>query len=134
MFWLSHHWPDEAHRCYRFGSVLVCARCLGTYPVLLAGLLAQFVAHAPLSHPLDVPVGLALVSPATLDWAYGRFKPNGGSNGWRSFTGLLLGLGLARSVFIHLQRPLPLVLVAQATLVTMVGLPVILAAYLRRKR
>jgi uncharacterized membrane protein len=134
VFWLSHHHPDEFGRCYRFGSVQVCARCLGTYPVLALTLLLQLVLHAPLSHPLDVPVGVALVLPATLDWAVGRLNPALGSNPWRSTTGLLLGLGLGRSLFIHLQRPLPVVLMCQATVVTMVGVAVILVAYRRKNR
>ena len=100
----------------------------------MLGLLVQFAARAPLSHPLDLLVGVGLVTPATLDWAYGRLKPHSGSNPWRTATGVCLGLGLARSLFIHLQRPLPMLLLLQATLVTMVGLPVILIAYRARRR
>jgi uncharacterized membrane protein len=132
VFWLSHHHQDELDRCYRVGGVPVCARCLGTYPVLFAVLLLQFAVHAPLSHALDVPLGVALVVPATLDWAWGRFHPHAFGNPWRSLTGVLLGLGLARSLFIHLQRPLPVVLLAQGAVVTVVAVPVILATYLRR--
>jgi uncharacterized membrane protein len=116
------------------GSVAVCARCLGTYPLLFAVLAAQLALRAPLAHPLDLLVGTALVVPATVDWAWGRFRPHAFSNAWRSFTGLLLGLGLARSLFIHVQRPLPAVLLAQFAVVTGVALPVILATYLRRTR
>lgn len=134
MFWLSHHPPDELDRCYRFGSVHVCARCLGTYPVMFAAIAAQLVARAPLSHPLDVPLAVGLLLPATLDWAYGRFFPHRFSNAWRTFTGALLGLGLARSLFIHLQRPFPSALLAQALVVTAVGLPVIFASYRRNRR
>lgn len=133
MFWLSHHFPEEYARCYRFGALHVCARCLGTYPVLVAMLLFQFANHAPLTHPLDLPVGVGLVLPATLDWAYGRFAPGAGFNLWRSLTGVLLGLGLGRSLFIHLQQPLPPVLLGQAAVVTLVGVPVILATYRRRR-
>jgi uncharacterized membrane protein len=132
MFWLSHHPPDERDRCYRLAGLHVCARCLGTYPVLAAGFFAQFALHAPLSNPLDVPLGVALVVPATLDWAWGRFRPHAFSNLWRTWTGALLGLGLARSLFIHVQRPLPAVLLWQGALVTAVAFPVILATYLRR--
>ena len=132
MFWLSHHPPDELDRCYRLFGLHLCARCLGTYPVLAAAFFAQFALHAPLSHPLDVPVGVALAVPATLDWAWGRFRPHAFSNLWRTLSGALLGLGLARSLFIHVQRPLPAVLLWQGALVTAVAFPVILAAYLRR--
>jgi uncharacterized membrane protein len=134
MFWLSHHGPEELDRCYRVGGVHLCARCLGTYPVLFAVLVAQFAWHAPLSHPLDLPIGVGLVLPATADWAFGRFHPHRFSNPWRTATGALLGVALGRSLFIHLQRPLPPVLLAQAAVVTIVALPVILATYLRGRR
>ncbi len=130
-FWLSHHHPEEYARCYRLGALALCARCLGTYPVLFAALLVQFAVHARLSHPLDVAAAVGLIVPATLDWAFGRFRPSAGTNAWRTLTGVLLGLGLGRSLFVHFQRPVPPMLIAQATLVTMVGVPVILAAYWR---
>lgn len=132
MFWLSHHHQAEWHRCYRVGNVRLCARCLGTYPLLWVALAVQFGWGVPLSHPADW-LSVALVVPATVDWAVGRFRPHAGSNGWRTVTGLLLGLGLARSLFIHFQRPFPPVLVAQLALVTGVALPVIFVAY-RRSR
>jgi len=134
MFWLSHHPPDELDRCYRVGAWHVCARCLGTYPVLFAVLASQFALRAPLSWAWDVPVGLALIAPATADWAYGRFQPHRFSNAWRTFTGALLGLGLGRSLFIHLQKPFPTVLIAQLLGVTAVALPVILATYRRGRQ
>jgi uncharacterized membrane protein len=132
MFWLSHHHADELDRCYRIGSLHLCARCAGTYPVLFAALVAQFAFHVPLHHPLDQPLATVAVLPATLDWAWGRFRPHAFSNAWRSATGVLLGLGLARSLFIHLQQPWPQVLLLQSAVVTAVALPVILATYLRR--
>jgi hypothetical protein len=133
VFWLSHHHDDELDRCYRVGRLFLCARCLGTYPVLAAALVAQLTLGAPLEHPRDVPLGLALVAPATLDWAFGRFRPHRFNNLWRSGTGALLGLGLGRSLFVHLQRPLPSVLLAQLLGVTAVVLPVILATYRGRR-
>ena len=134
MFWLSHHPPDELDRCYQLGSVHLCARCLGTYPVMFAAIGAQLALHFPLQHPLDLPLCIALVLPATLDWALGRFDPHRFSNPWRTFTGVLLGLGLGRSLFIHLQRPLPAALLAQAIVVTAISLPVILTVYRRKRR
>lgn len=111
----------------------MCARCLGLYPTLLLTLVGSFALRAPLEHPLDVPVCLALTLPATLDWAFGQLRPLAGSNPWRTLTGVLLGLALGRSLFIHLQRPFPKVLIVQLVLVTAVALPVILATY-RRSR
>ena len=133
-FWLSHHPDHELDRCYRIGGVPVCARCLGTYPALFAVFTLGFVAKWPLSHPWDVPVATALVVPATLDWAWGRFKPHDFGNPWRSLTGALLGAGLGRTLFVHAQRPFPVALKAQLALVTSVALAVILATYLRRSR
>ena len=134
MFWLSHHTPDEWHRCYTLGPFRVCARCLGVYPTLFVALVALFAFKAPLAHAWDLQLVLALTLPATIDWAIGRFKPHAFSNPWRTFTGVLLGLGLARSLFIHLQRPFPVVLLAQFALVTAVALPVILVTYRRSRR
>ena len=134
MFWLSHHHDDELDRTFNFGGVRVCARCLGTYPVLFAAIALQFKLRAPLDHPFDIPLSLGLVVPALADWAYGRFRPHAFSNAWRCVTGVLLGLGLGRTLFIHLQRPLPLPLLLQLGLVIGVATPVILATYRRLSR
>lgn len=129
MFWLSHHHEEEYNRTYVLGGVRVCARCLGTYPVLLAVMGGLFAVRAPTAWAWDVPVVLALTVPALLDWAVGRFRPAGGSNAVRTLTGVLLGLALGRSLYVHVQKPLPAVLLAQAVLVTAVALPVILVTY-----
>ena len=84
MFWLSHHRPDEWNRTYRFGEVRVCARCLGTYPVMLAALVAQIAARAPIALPGDLVWPAVFTLPALLDWARGRFRPESGSNAGRS--------------------------------------------------
>jgi uncharacterized membrane protein len=133
LFWLSHHRDDELDRCYRIGRVHVCARCLGTYPVLFAAFFIQFGLRAPLSHPLDVPLVLALTVPALADWAHGRFRPRAFTNAWRTLTGAALGVALGRTLFIHVQKPLPAALIAQALLVTAVAGPVILATWVRRR-
>ncbi len=134
MFWLSHHTADELHRCYRWGAVHLCARCLGVYPVLFSTVVLQFVGQAPLDSPADLPLVLALTVPATVDWAVGRFWPRVGSNPWRTATGVALGLALGRSLFVHLQRPFPAALVAQILLVTVVAVPVIFVAYRHSRR
>ncbi|QRO01195.1 DUF2085 domain-containing protein [Archangium violaceum] len=127
MFWLSHHHAEEYNRTYLLGGVRVCARCLGTYPVLLAVMVGLFKARAPLAWHWDVPVVLGLTLPALVDWAVGRFRPASGSNAVRTLTGVLLGVALGRSLFIHVQRPLPAALLWQAGLVAVVALPVLFA-------
>ncbi len=128
MFWLSHHHENEYNRTYLLGGVRVCARCLGTYPVLLAVMVGLFAARAPLAWSWDVPVVLGLTLPALVDWSVGRFRPASGSNAVRTLTGVLLGMALGRSLFVHVQKPLPAVLVWQAALVAVVALPVLLAS------
>ncbi len=127
--WLSHHHESQLNRCYRIGGYHVCARCLGTYPVLFAALAIQTALR--LTHPLpsELAAVLALTLPATLDWAVGQFRPERGSNQWRSVTGVLLGLALGRSLFLHLVHPFPPVLVAQLAMVILIALPVILIRY-----
>jgi uncharacterized membrane protein len=132
-FLLSHHHADELDRTWRIGGVHVCARCLGTYPTLFFVFWLQLRHRVPLALPYDVPVVTALFLPGLFDWAYGRFRPHAFSNLWRTFTGVLLGLSLGRSLFIHVQRPFPLVLLIQLGLVTAVATPVILATYRRVK-
>ena len=129
MFWLSHHHAEEYNRTYLLGGVRVCARCLGTYPVMLAAMGVLIRLRAPLVWPWDVPVVLGLTLPALVDWAVGRFRPAGGSNAVRTLTGVLLGLALGRSLSVHVQRPLPQVLLWQAALVALVALPVLLATW-----
>ena len=125
MFWLSHHHPEEYNRTYLLGGVRVCARCLGTYPVMLAVMVLLLRLRAPLTWRWDVPGVLGLTGPALVDWAWGRFHPSAGSNAVRTFTGVLLGMALGRSLSIHLRSPLPPVLVWQAALVAAVALPVL---------
>lgn len=132
MFWLSHHHQDELHRTYALGKVRVCARCLGLYPVLLAAIAAQFAAGAPLESRHDGPLAVGLLVPGLLDWAYGRFRPGAFSNPWRTATGVLLGVALGRTLYVHLQRPLPHWLLVQLAVVTAVAVPVILISLWKR--
>ena len=131
-FWLSHHREEEWNRTYAFGGTRVCARCLGVYPVLLAAMAVQVALHTPLAWRFDGVWSLGLLAPALLDWGYGRFRPRTGTNLWRTFTGVLLGLALGRTLYVHMLRPFPFWLLVQAGLVTALALPVILATYKRR--
>jgi uncharacterized membrane protein len=132
-FWLSHHWPGELHRAYRLGRVHVCARCLGTYPTLVAALAWQIAIRAPLQSAFDWPAA-ALCAPATVDWLAGRWNPRSGGNPWRTVTGVLLGLSLGRTLYVHFRQPFPPVLVAQIILVTAAFLTAIVLHLARRSR
>ncbi len=136
MFWLSHHHDDELHRTYALGGARVCARCLGVYPVMFAGIALQIAQRAPLQWPgsWDVVVAIGLLLPALIDWAVGRFRPHWGSNAVRTVTGVLLGIALARTLYVHLRDPLPPLLLAQAGLVLLVALPVLGVTWRRRTR
>lgn len=131
-FWLSHHPEAEANRTFNFGGLRVCARCLATYPTAFAFIAAQFARKAPLGWQYDVLVGTALLIPALADWAYGRFRPHAGNNVIRVVTGLMLGIALGRSLYIHLQKPLPTVLLLQLGLSVLVAVPVLLWTYSRQ--
>jgi hypothetical protein len=133
VLWLSHHRAAEYHRTLVLGGVRLCARCLGTYPALATVLGLLLVVRAPLHWEGDVPAVLLLTLPALLDWCRGRLRPQGGHNAVRLLSGALLGAALGRSLYVHLQRPLPPVLVAQAALVTALAGPVIVLALWRAR-
>jgi len=79
-------------------------------------------------------VGLGLLLPALADWCVGRLDPSSGTNLGRLLTGGLLGLGLGRSLYLHVAvRPFPAVLLWQLGVSLAVALPVWLYAARRRK-
>lgn len=133
-FWLSHHHAEELDRTYKLGSIRLCARCLGVYPVLFAAIAAQLALRAPLETKLDGLIAVGLLLPALADWAFGRFRPHAFSNLWRTATGVMLGVALGRTLYVHLKSPLPVWLLVQAALVTAVAVPVIVATARRSRR
>lgn len=96
---LAHDDPPYDH-CHSFSAgrrrVHVCARCLGIYPGIAAGLLAGLVVDAPLLLVALLPL------PALADWTAVALAGAAGNNHRRTLTGLLLGvaygLGLTRLV------------------------------------
>lgn len=133
-FWLSHHTPDEYGRTVALGPLRICARCLGTYPTLFAAIAVQVVAAAPLTWRFDGLWSVGLLLPALVDWSLGRFRPEAGTNAVRIVTGVLLGLALGRTLYMHLRAPLPGWLLIQAVCVTAVGVPVIVLSWRQRRR
>ena len=112
-FLLSHHPPEQHHRCVRVGAWSVCARCLGLYPLLFLLLGLQIALGAPTGWPGDPWIALLLPLPALVDWARGRFDPLTGTNPSRLATGALLAVGLSRTLYLHLREPFHLLAVAQ---------------------
>lgn len=66
--WLSHHWPEEYHRCAVIGGRHVCRRCLVLYPIALAVLFASLAGFQPWPSRLDVWFIWLLCIPATIDF------------------------------------------------------------------
>ncbi len=110
-FWLAHHPPESLHRCFRVGSLFICARCLGTYPAAGLALTVQLFRGDFGSTLNDAFWVMGLALPAVLDWARGQFRPHSGSNRTRLLTGLLLGLAIGRAVFLHMLEPFGLPMV-----------------------
>ncbi|MFH2007295.1 MAG: DUF2085 domain-containing protein [bacterium] len=97
-FWrllLSHHGPGEAHRCYRlpWSSLLLCARCLGLYPALLA-VVGFEIGVGRFESEWRWLVAFASVTPAVIDWSGAMLFGGHGSNLVRTGTGGLAGIGL----------------------------------------
>ncbi|MGI5863306.1 MAG: DUF2085 domain-containing protein [Myxococcales bacterium] len=130
-FLISHHAAENHHRCVPIGKWMVCARCLGLYPLLFALIGAQTALRAPTILPGDAFVALVLPLPALLDWARGRFNSRTGSNALRIATGLLLGVGLARTLYLHMREPFHRLAVLQLGLLLLAAAGVELAARLR---
>lgn len=90
---LSHHTPDQYHRCYavrmRGRPVRLCARCLGVYPGIAVGL-GLFLFGVFSSHQLLLVALLPM--PALVDWTVTHLRTPDGWNIIRTATGALLGV------------------------------------------
>lgn len=128
-FLLSHHRDAHLSRAWNLGGLRVCARCLGLYPTLALGLWVQHHLGAPALWEHDFLFVIGLTAPGLWDWARGVEAPESGTNALRTFTGVLLGAALARSVHVHLQNPLPWILLLQLGVIAVVALRV----HLRRR-
>lgn len=102
---ISHHHPRDHHRCVRLTGLMVCARCLGVYPVMALLLGVQVALRAPIESRWNLAWLFLLVVPGLADWARGRLDPAAGGNATRLVTGALLGAGLARSLYLHFRQP-----------------------------
>lgn len=133
-FALSHHRPADYHRCVAIGGVHLCARCLGLYPVLFSSIGVQIALRSPLHWAADPWIAFLLPAPAMVDWARGRLDPRTGTNFSRLLTGVLLGLSLGRTLYLHLRRPGFALTMAQLVAMAAIFLAVEVFARLRPPR
>jgi uncharacterized membrane protein len=105
VFLLAHHYPEDYSRCYRIAGRKICARCLGLYPLLVLTLAFQIGMRTRAAYEWEPWLVAALTLPAVIDWARGRFDPATGINPFRTFTGVLLGIALGRTVYLNMVRP-----------------------------
>lgn len=112
---LSHHTPDQYHRCYtlrmRGRTVRLCARCLGIYPGIAVGF-AVFVFGLFGSFQLLLVATLPM--PALVDWTVTHLYYPDGRNRIRTVTGVALGVGYGLGVGHLLVGREPLVLAVGA--------------------
>jgi len=91
---LAHHRPGEYDRCYhvrvRGHDERVCARCVGVYPGIVAGLVAVALGWAPGWQFLAL---VTLPAVALVDWAVTAIGDRDGTNPVRTATGAALGVG-----------------------------------------
>ena len=66
--WLTHHWPDEYHRCAVVGGRHVCRRCLTLYPIAIVVAAAGLAGFAPWPDRIDVWMIWLLCIPATVEF------------------------------------------------------------------
>jgi len=133
-FLLSHHDPKDYHRCVRVAGLHLCARCLGLYPTMLAVIGVQVALRAPMSLPGDLFVAFLLPLPAMVDWARGRFAPSSGTTLTRMGSGVLLGIALGRTLYLHVRQPGWWLTMAQLGVLAAIFLVVELLVRIRRGR
>jgi uncharacterized membrane protein len=96
---LSHHHPDEYHKCYRLSlgsrQLRLCARCSGIYPGIVAGLAVALLVPAAW---WILPAIVVLPAPAIGHWVWTHTTERVGYNGVRTLTGLLVGLAYGLGV------------------------------------
>ena len=115
-FFLAHHYSQQLDRCYlawfRGRPVWFCARCVGLYPTLILVLLILIGVDVE-EGPWDIFWVYLTPLPALVDWSRSRILGRLGSNRLRTMTGVLLGLGLARTIFLNMKNPAHWLLISQ---------------------
>jgi len=132
-FFLSHHFERDHHRCVKVAGLNLCARCLGLYPTMLLVIGVQIALRAPLELPGDWWAAFLLPLPAMVDWARGRFEPATGTTLTRMGSGVLLGVGLGRTLYLHMRRPGLALAMAQLGVLAAIFLVVEVLVRMRRR-
>ena len=116
---LSHHLARQRHRCLGLPlagrRVLICARCLGLYPTMIAVMAAQWIWGWARPGTLDWWIAIAGALPGLIDWGLGRLGRRG-RNDVRVLTGVLLGVALGRTLACYVVDPAYEVFWVQAAL------------------
>lgn len=103
---LSHHERDEWYRCYALvvfnRRIHICARCLGIYPGIIAGILTHLLWFNEFINHLLIAL---LPLPALADWSLTSFTKYQGYNVIRTTTGALLGCGYGLGIGVLLIGP-----------------------------
>jgi uncharacterized membrane protein len=137
-FLLAHHWPGQLDRCYLAWicrrPVWFCARCCGVYPVLFLVLAVLLFLEIPRGW-WDLLWLFVLPLPALLDWTLSCLGVRPGTNRGRTLGGALLGVSLARMVYLNMIDPANLLVVIQIAFLVGFALMVAAArALLKRRR
>lgn len=129
---LSHHEKSEWYRCYTVDifsrRVRVCARCLGIYPGILAGVLVGNVAVFEFPY---LPLIFVLPLPTLVDWILTSLTRREGYNVVRTGTGAILGFGYGLSIVLLITDRDPRILAVGGIYAIAVGVLLILKEYIK---
>ena len=100
--WLSHHRAEDAVRCVRVGPLPVCRRCLATWPLASALIVAGISGRLPPARDLELAIWLvpALAEYVAVHSGALNYRP-----GRTWVFGLCLGTGLGRLFHRYLLEP-----------------------------
>jgi hypothetical protein len=99
---LSHHHPEDSHRCAQIGGITLCRRCLATWPMTFAVIAASFAAGAPAATEKELIFLLGPPLGEYLATHVGRLPYRPGRT-WLS--GLLAGVAMGRLFHRYLLDP-----------------------------
>ena len=99
---LSHHGPEDMHRCVHVGPVDLCRRCIATWPLAGALMLAGMATALPPAPDWELALWLGPPTGEYLAVHTARIPYRSGRT-W--LFGVLLGVGLGRTLHRYLLDP-----------------------------